>query len=201
MDSFYNLEKRKLEEKYHQTKINWETNFPNGFRLEDGTIWPLEELIRKMVYEALHDDLKNLRAEFERIEGRTHYFIGINPPKSINMEDLYQQMLQMINKFKMFHPDNYLMCIEQNTSNGIRPHIHLMLETKVRPARIIEQLAKHFKIDKPSIDLKKHSHSIMWDEHINYIKGKKKDEKMADVQQDVQDRTALGIPQYLGELI
>lgn len=101
----------------------------------------------------------------------------------------------------MFQPESYLMCIEQNTSKGVRPHIHLMLETKVRPARIIEQLAKHFKIQKPSVDLKKYSHSILWDEYINYIKGNKKDEKLEDVRRDVQDRTSLGIPQYLGELV
>lgn len=201
MDSFYNLEKRKIEEKYHQTKTSWEQNFPNGLPLDDGTLMPLEELIRKMVYEALHTDLKNLRAEFERIEGRTHYFIGINPPKTIKIEELNKQMLEMIHKFKMFQPDKYLMCIEQNTSNGIRPHIHIMLETKVRPARVIEQLAKHFKIDKPSIDLKKHTHSILWHEHIDYVKGRKTSHKMDLVEMDVQDRTSLGIPQYLGELV
>lgn len=88
MDTFYNLEKRKIEEKYHLTKANWEQNFPNGLPLEDGTIMPLEDLIRKMVYEGLQDELKNLRAEIQRVEGRIHYFIGINPPNTITLEKL-----------------------------------------------------------------------------------------------------------------
>lgn len=198
----FSKEKRALEDQYIKYKENWISLFPRGMVMEDGTEVPLDEILRKCVYEGLTNDIKRLEIQHEKSQGRTHHWIGINPPPDrYSLEELYNAIQECISKYSLFVEGSYSYTLEQNTAGGIRPHIHLFLITKTRPNRIIETLAKHFKVAKPSIDLKTYRKDLLWEEHLSYINGDKKSEKMENVAQDNLDKFNLGIPQTIGKII
>lgn len=199
MESFYIKERRALEDEYLRYKQNWETLFPDGMVQEDGTVIALDDILQRLVYEGLRKEVEKLQVKHDKQAGRTHHWIGINPPpKQYTLETLYEAMSEGIGKYNMFEEGSYMYTLEQHTSGGIRPHIHLFLISNQRPARIIDLLAKHFKIPKPSIDLKTYRKSILWKEHIEYIMGNKKEEKQENVEQDNIDKQNVNIPKYLG---
>jgi len=116
------------------------------------------------------------------------------------MLELYDAMEKLVKKNKFFQ-SGYLYCLENFTSGGERPHVHLMLTNTTKPHRIIETLAKYFKLEPNFIDLKKYKHDILFNEHIKYIVGNKKEEKSGYVEKDKELLEDLGIPKYLGNLI
>jgi len=198
----FSKEKRALEDEYLRYKENWQTLFPEGMRTSDGNIITLDQILQTCVYDGVHADMDKLKTLHNRNGGRSHHWIGINPPpKQYNLVSLQETMASAVGKYTMFEEGSYMYTLEQNTSGGIRPHIHLFLETTTRPARIIDTLAKHFKVGKPSIDIKTYRKNNLWKEHINYILGDKKLEKMDNVNQDNIDKEECGIPKYLGNII
>jgi len=202
MEGLYIKEKRALEDQYIRYKENYIKLFPEGIQQDDGTIIPLEAILQIGVYDGLKKDMEELQLAHNKCSGRTHHWIGINPPpKQYDINSLYEKMAEAVCKYGMFEEGSYMYNVEQNTSGGIRPHIHLFLISTTRPARIIDLLAKHFKIGKPSIDIKTYRKSNLWEEHINYISGDKKDQKMENVTQDNLDKEECGIPKYLGNII
>lgn len=199
MDEMFCREKRALADQYIKYKENWTSLFPRGMVMEDGTEVPLDEILQKCVYEGLAADLKKVELSHAQTCGRTHYWIGINPPPSTyTLKKLYDTMQDCVAKYSLFQEGNFAYTIEQNTSGGIRPHIHLFLCTTVRRARVIDLLSKHFKVGKPSIDLKIYRKDLLWEEHLTYINGEKKSEKMDFVAQDNLDKFELNIPQTIG---
>lgn len=201
-DGMFRKEKQKLEDEYVRYKDNYQSLFPKGMVMEDGTIWPLDEILQKLVYDGLKSDMKKLEKTYSKTSGRTHHWIGINPPPNkYTLLELASAIQDATAKYNMFEEGSYSYTLEQNTSGGIRPHIHLFLISTTRPNRIIETLAKHFKVAKPSIDLKTYRKDILWNEHLDYINGNKKTEKMENVAQDNLDKFELGIPQTLGKII
>lgn len=202
MDGLFNKERRALEEQYLRYKDNWESLFPEGMIQEDGSLIPLDQILQKCVYQGLKADIEKLRLAHNKSNGRSHHWIGINPPpEQYTLGTLYEAMVQAIGKYNMFEDGSYMYTLEQNTSGGIRPHIHLFLVTNTKPNRIIEYLAKHFKVGKPSIELKSYRKDTLWNEHISYISGEKKDEKMEHVKQDNLDKENASIPKFVGNII
>ncbi len=202
MDGMFRKEKQALEDQYMKYKANYISLFPKGMVMEDGTILPLDDILQKMVYDGLVSDIKKLELIHQKTSGRSHHWIGINPPPTkYTLLELASAMQDATAKYTLFEEGSYAYTLEQNTTGGIRPHIHLFLTTTTRPARIIETLAKHFKVAKPSIDLKTYRKGILWEEHLAYINGDKKSEKMDNVAQDNLDKLNLGIPLVLGKII
>ena len=202
MDGLYNKERRALEDEYLRYKENWQSLFPEGMSQNDGSHLSLEEILQRCVYDGLKQEIEKLQIIHGKNGGRTHHWIGINPPpEQYTLESLYEAMAEAIGKYNMFEVGSYMYTLEQNTSGGIRPHIHLFLITNTRPNRIIDTLAKHFKIKKPSIELKTYRKNILWKEHISYISGDKRAEKMENVVQDNLDKEIRSIPKYVGNIM
>ena len=201
-DGMFRKEKQALEDQYLKHKEHWQSLFPHGMVLDDGTKLSLDDMLQKLVYEGLATELKELEIAHSKSSGRTHHWIGINPPPDkYTLLELASAIQDATAKYTMFEVGSYAYTLEQNTTGGIRPHIHLFLVTETRPNRIIETLAKHFKVAKPSIDLKTYRKSILWEEHLAYINGDKKSEKMEHVTQDNIDKRDLGIPLVIGKII
>lgn len=199
MDEMFCREKRALADQYIKYKDNWTSLFPRGLVMEDGTEVSLDEILQKCVYEGLTNDLRKLQLSHDQTSGRSHTWIGINPPPSTyTLKKLFDTMQNCVSKYSLFQEGSFAYTLEQNTSGGIRPHIHLFLCTTVRPARIIELLSKHFSVGKPSIDLKIYRKDLLWEEHLTYINGEKKSEKMDFVAQDNLDKFEYNIPQTIG---
>ncbi len=163
----------------------------------------LEDLRYHLLYKTYKSRIQTLQNKFEEIGGKTHLWVGINPPpEKYTLKQLYDKMIDISENPKIkFFRDSYIWNVEQNTQNGIRPHIHLILtDATVRPSRVIETLAKSFDIAKNSIQCKRHFNGIMYNEHIDYIKGKKTDSKQEDVGKDIADRMDLDINDYIGQI-
>ena len=163
----------------------------------------VDDLRYHMLYKNYKDRINKLQKKFEEIGGKTHLWVGINPPPDkYTMKQLYDKMIDITENPKIkFFRDKYIWNVEQHTQNGIRPHIHLMLtDASVRPSRVIETLAKSFGVAKNSIECKRHFNGIMYNEHIDYIKGNKTEEKQEDVGKDIAIRMDLEIKDYIGEI-
>jgi len=142
----------------------------------------------------LDAELRILEEKYGKKIGRKHMWIGINP-QCRDMLECYDTMNKMIEKHSYF--DKSLWCVEAHTEKGYRPHIHLMMETKAKPHRIIETIAKNFKINKNFIECKNNKNDNLYTEHIQYIKGEKTDSKLELVERDRTERNMEGIPQFI----
>lgn len=163
----------------------------------------VDDLHYHMLYKTYSERIKKLQEKFEDLGGKTHLWVGINPPPGkFSMLELYDKMTEIAQRPKIsFFRDNFMWNIEQNTKGGVRPHIHLMLlDKKVKPSRVIETLSKAFDIPKSSIECKRNFNNHLMPEHIAYLKGSKTDSKSEDVAKDICDRLDLGIPDYIGEI-
>ncbi len=126
----------------------------------------------------------------------SHLWIGINPPpNTTTLKELWERTLVALQKYKCLA--THACCAEAHTSNGYRPHIHLLAITNEKPNRLITALANHFKLDKQSIECKAHHKGVLFGEHYDYIMGSKKTSKMKDVDLDVLERAKFDIPDFL----
>lgn len=123
---------------------------------------------------------------------KSYLWLGINPPPgAYTMLELYNKTQQAIQKYKMLQ--EHAWTIEAHTDNGYRPHIHMIIPGGTKPNRVITLLAKHYNIENQSIECKT-GHS--YEEHIKYIKGEKKKEKVLNVEKDIEERKSLDIQNY-----
>lgn len=163
----------------------------------------VDDLLYHMLYKNYKNRIQKITDKFESMQGKNHLWVGINPPPDkYTMKQLYEKMDDVVHRPKItFFREGYLWNIEQNTKGGIRPHIHLMLlDNKVKPSRVIETLAKVFDLEKNSVECKRLFSNHMYNEHIDYLHGVKRDEKSDDVAKDIVDRLDLDIPDYIGEI-
>lgn len=164
----------------------------------------VDDLLYVMLYKNYKQRIQKINDKFDSMQGKNHLWVGINPPPDkYTLKQLYEKMDDVIHRPKItFFREGSLWCIEQNTKGGIRPHIHLMLlDNKVKPSRVIETLAKVFDLEKNSIECKRLFSNHMYNEHIDYIQGVKRDDKREYVDQDIADRLDLDIPDSIGEII
>lgn len=166
--------------------------------MDEETVRKFEEICELCMYRAL----KNLKIKYFGEDKDCHTWIGINPcvlgDTSPQLKNLYDKTLNVLGKYKCIPSRGVAFCVERNTKNGIRPHIHLMIRGSQadRPAHIAKTLAKYYGCPQNLIDVKKFRNKNMFDEHLNYIKGVKKVEKLQYVEADKQDRNAENVEHY-----
>ncbi len=202
MDQLYNKERKMLEDQAMKQLENIRELFPEGYRMENSEWLSLEYLETMLVYNGHHVELKRLKDKYDRLGGRSHHWIGINPPPdTISLIDLYEKMEKTIKKYSMFNDVNYLYCVEQHTDGGIRPHVHMMLENMaVKPNRIIKTLATAMGVKETSINIETYRKNLLFKEHIKYLQGEKCEEKEKNINLDKEARGVYGIPDNLGKL-
>jgi len=165
--------------------------------MDEATVVKFEEICEKCMYRALN----NLRNKYFGKTEDSHTWIGINPcvlgDESPQLKKLYDKTLALLGRYKCI-PSTAAFCVERNTKNGIRPHIHLMLrgESKDRPAHIAKTLAKYYGCEANLIDVKKYKRKEMFDTHLNYIKGIKASDKIPFVEADKKDRIEENVENY-----
>jgi hypothetical protein len=87
--------------------------------------------------------------------------------------------------------DSYFV-VEAFTNNGLRPHIHMIVVSNVRPSRMIDQFSKWFKCEKNMIEV--NSMNFGYEDKMNYLKGIKTESKQEFVINDRNMREELNIP-------
>ena len=158
--------------------------------MDEETVRKFEEICEKCMYRAL----KNLRNKYFGQSEDCHTWIGINPcvlgDETPQLKNLWDKTISLLGRYKCIPSSGVAFCVERNTRNGIRPHIHLMIvgEQQDRPAHIVNTLAKYYGCAKNLIDVKKFKRKQMLAEHLKYIKGEKALEKMPFVELDRKDR-------------
>ncbi len=149
------------------------------------------------MYEALENDKKvqAMICKEHKDDREFHAFIGINPPVGTHdMKSLYELCVAKL-PFK-----KYIMCVEQNTDGGVRPHLHILAKvtSNCRKNHVITRLSKIFEVQNNSVDVsitRSYSLVTQW---TKYIKGEKKEEKLENVNKDRVEREQLNIPHYYG---
>lgn len=138
-----------------------------------------------------------LRKKYYGDNNANHSWIGIDP-SGLTIQQLHDRTLELLGKYCFVKEDDVAFCVEQNTKNGKRPHIHMMIRGVInqRPAYIAKRLAEHYGCAPNFIDVKHFRKNKLYSEHLNYIKGIKEESKMPYVQLDKQDRETLGIPHF-----
>lgn len=117
-------------------------------------------------------------------------FIGINPPSnSISLRELYEQCLTTLT-------DQGEAVVEQNTSEGIRPHVHYLckVSSNARKNHLITKYSKLFNLPSNFISVqisKNAATQVAWNK---YVSGDKQQSKSEFVELDFKDREKLGIP-------
>ncbi len=144
-------------------------------------------------YQDTYDAVKSrmLRSYEAKAPDKSIAFVGVNPPcGQYSLKELYDFCV------KEYPYPGYLMCVEQNTPGGIRPHLHILhpVSDNTRKNHIISRLAKLFKIDKNSIDVNVSKSSTLLSRWVKYIHGEKKEEKKDNVDKDIKDRLYYNIP-------
>jgi len=187
----YNLEKRQLmkdrmeacDQSVRVMRQYMETELIDNFR----------KVCENCMYKAMNDLKKKYYGEDED----NHTWIGIDP-SGISMEDLWKKSKELEGRYCFTQPDNLAYCVEQNTENGVRPHIHMMIRGVInqRPAYIAKRLAEYYSCAPNFIHVKHLRRKQLFAEHKNYIQGIKKEDKMSLVKLDRLDRETLGIPHF-----
>jgi len=156
--------------------------------------------------QCLNAELNKLNLAYEKYlpnDDKVKYtWVGINP--SI---EHYPTMLSLYLQLeKLTVPNNsinvnrrcdwkYEAVVEGHTKQGYRPHIHMILYTKIKPGRIVDSFSKHFKCEKNFVEVK--NMKSFYHEKKNYIRGKKDDSKIKYVEQDKKEREDNNIPHLI----
>lgn len=150
----------------------------------------------KLITQEVYEQLMEKDKAFENAKNNTKMYkawLCINPPPgSYTLEELYSFTIQHI-PYK-----NYLLCVEQNTDNGVRPHVHILASvTKTtRPNAEIARLAKMFKVKENFIECKISNNGLLNTQREKYVRGEKQDSKKDNVEKDKNDRLKLKIPDF-----
>lgn len=142
----------------------------------------------------METELKLLEEKYGMKVGKKHMWVGINP-QTKDMKECYDITIKMLEKHNYF--EKVLWCVEAHTDQGYRPHVHMMIETKAKPHRIIETISKNFKCSKNFVECKNYKNGVLYNEHIQYIQGNKTDNKLENVERDRQERNEEKIPHYI----
>eukprot|EP01052_Picozoa_sp_SAG31_P043069 SAG31_NODE_7058_length_1800_cov_122.113463_1_plen_199_part_00 len=167
---------------------------------EDSPHETLEDFI-KWMYD---DSERKIKERWNKAENKKYKWIGINPyPLIENIEECELKIKQLYNllKSKCITTCWLQQCawtVEAFTESGMRPHIHMIVITNVRPSRIIEQFSKTFKCEKNMIEV--NSMTFGYEDKLKYLNGIKKETKMPLVLNDKELRDKLEIPHIYNTL-
>lgn len=135
---------------------------------------------------------------------RNHTFVTISLPiVGKDFEDLghthdkyHEIVYDWLNTCPFEYLEGALYTIEfYGQELQLHPHIHILINHVMSPARVIRDFSRKFKIAKNFIDVKP-GLSASLDTRMNYIQGIKIDDKMPQVIKDREMRESLGLKNY-----
>lgn len=157
-------------------------NLPKNIRPTDAQITEWNKKANKQVLEQYAS----------QSEPKSYYaWIGINPP-------LGQYTLAELWGVASLPYTDYVITVEQNTDNGVRPHLHALAKVckNTRPGKEIVRLQKQFSVEGQCIEYKIHGNNLLLP-HLKYLRGEKSLEKEDNVLKDIKDRLEFNIPNFL----
>lgn len=136
----------------------------------------------------------NIRKEYASAPPKEYYaWIGIVPPPgTYTMRELWDLAI------KQMPYDNFIICVEQNTDAGLRPHLHAVAKIthNTRPKKEIARFQKIFSVENNSVHYKIFGKALL-EARVKYVKGEKTEEKKEKNLQDISDRRDSKIPNFL----
>ncbi|AXH73486.1 MAG: putative replication initiation protein [Cressdnaviricota sp.] len=129
---------------------------------------------------------------------KSYYFITINlEGNKEQVKELYDKMGEAIHRYKWLRKS--IFNIEYYTKKGGHPHTHIYVDTDKRRDTIIHLLSKFFKIKENYLDIKRYYGNPI--NHINYIKGIKKEESKEEyIDKDDKLRDEYNIPKFIDNM-
>lgn len=117
-------------------------------------------------------------------------WIGVNPSG--------QTMTEIHAAASALPYDDYIYTLEQNTANGIKPHLHCLAKvtTSTRPNLEIPKLASLFKTPANYIEFKISKNKKLKNQRLKYVYGEKCPDKQLNCEKDIKDRISLGLQNY-----
>lgn len=169
--------------------VNMVNSYYNpGYVMDISTIQQLQQINNKA-----NSELDNMLATSRRSGRRKFHAWGcINPPASMyTLKQLYW--------LAKLPYENYMLVVEQNTKNGIRPHIHFLaiVNQNTRPHYEIKRLARQFKVEENFVEYKISTSEQKLISRVKYLRGEKATDKMNYVEKDIKDRDAEEIPHLI----
>jgi len=207
MNIAYAKDKQKLVDKYLRLKDWYVTELQSSIRspyvrgmfgdeprpepdpLPDRANWSGAEFWES----CLNTELKKLDLQYEKYLPKpafTYMWVGIDPDIK-----LYPTMLSLYEKLDKLQGFEFKAVVEGHTENGYRPHIHMILFTKICPNRIIKTFSKHFRCAENFVEAK--NFKCFYEDKLDYIKGNKKKDKLDLVKKDMQERQLNRIPDLI----
>ena len=168
-------------------------------------IWPgTDRTVEDVMVEVDKNSQDILRRKFGYLENgkkpnendlKSYYFITINlEGNKEQVKELYDKMCEAIHRYKWLRKS--IFNIEYYTKKGGHPHTHIYVDTDKRRDTIIHLLAKFFKIKENYLDIKRYYGNPI--NHINYIKGIKKEESKEEyIDKDDKLRDEYNIPKFI----
>lgn len=209
LGNLYTRELKRLEDDTvaqiarYQEFYNSYVDDPKYIEMCQGQGYTTAEFLNKLIASErrfLARRIQKLKEDHQLSAGHCHTWIGINPdPSNTDLASLATRTAELVSKYKMFAEYSY--SVEQNTSNGVRPHVHMLIHATPKPHRVRETIAKHFNIPGNFVDTQVFKKNFMYKEHMAYIQGHKKEEKEQYVEHDKIDRENLGIADYYTNIL
>lgn len=172
-----------------------------GINIWPGTDRPVEEVMIEVDRNS-QEILKKKFGYGENLENKkavnSYYFITINLGENKEqVKELYDKMQEALHRYKWLRKSIYN--IEYHTRKGAHAHSHIYLDSNKRRDSIIHLLSKFFNIEKNYLDIKRYYGNPI--NHINYIKGIKKEESKAEyMKKDEELRNEYNIPTYIDNI-
>jgi len=142
----------------------------------------LHQIKRKQLYKE--------EMRYKVLGERYHNFVTINFSINICVKDTIDRLIDW-NYFEKGDKG----VVELHTEKGKHPHFHIISYKKRKRINLIRDISNRFSIDKNFIDVK--THAKLYDKHIDYINGVKKEKKKDYVDQDFEWRSKYCIPHLL----
>lgn len=171
-------------------------------------IWPgTDRTVEDFMLEVDKVSQQNLYEKFRGESGKnndkndikSYYFITVNLEQGNKeqMKELYEKMQEALHRYKWLRKSIYN--IEYYTQKGQHAHSHIYCDTNKRKDTIIWLLSKFFNIKKNYLDVKRYYGNPI--NHINYIKGIKKDDSKDEyMKKDKELRDEYNIPDYIDNI-
>lgn len=155
----------------------------------------VDHLVERLVVDDLQINFlrkqKISRMLRETATPQAYRFITISYPKSLNPT----QFVEAIRKWqstKWKWGSQRLQRLEFTGAEGYHPHIHMMVFTNKKPSQIVKELSSKTKLKPNFIDVL----NGRYKEHLEYIKGQKRESKLAQMASDEAERNLLGLEEY-----
>lgn len=135
---------------------------------------------------------KQVRDEYSCASKEYYAWIGVNPPA-----DQYT-MKELWDLAKLPY-ENYIICVEQYTEGGIRPHLHALAKVSknTRPNKEVRRLQKLFSLENAqSVEYKVFGANLL-SARMKYMRGEKAEGKSENVEKDREKRKEYKIPNFL----